>query len=201
MPIRMRRKISREGPDGPGLSAQAESSVLREQDCHWLCQRNPRPSGRGACRAPGMGADLVVKVHYGAWLWQPLAKGKGVHREVKSEGSRRQNLAPRNTNRIRQVQLDEPATYGEVLYDQELQVYMRRRHERKVSVLTRGALPAIEAAEVSRGHINRSDAGRAEHQTRYSAMELAAQVLIAETLVRGLRPRESGEARRTDRRA
>ena len=86
-----------------------------------------------------MGADLVVKVHYGAWLWQPLAKGKGVHREVKSEGSRRQNLAPRNTNRIRQVQLDEPAIYGEVLYNQELRVYMRRRHEMKVNVLTQGA--------------------------------------------------------------
>ena len=87
-----------------------------------------------------MGADLVVKVHYGAWLWQPLAKGKGVHREVKSEGSRRQNLAPRNTNRIRQVQLDEPAIYGEVRYNQELRMYMRRRHEMKVNVLTQGDL-------------------------------------------------------------
>jgi len=31
---------------------------------------------------------------------QPLAKGKGVHREVESEGSSRQSPAPRNTNRI-----------------------------------------------------------------------------------------------------
>ena len=32
---------------------------------------------------------------------QPLAQGKGVHREVESEGSRRQNSDPRNTNNIR----------------------------------------------------------------------------------------------------
>ena len=29
-----------------------------------------------------------------------LAKGKGVHREVESEGSRRQNLGPTNRNRM-----------------------------------------------------------------------------------------------------
>jgi hypothetical protein len=32
---------------------------------------------------------------------QPLAQGKGVHREVESEGSQRQNSGPRNTNNIR----------------------------------------------------------------------------------------------------
>ena len=32
---------------------------------------------------------------------KPLAKGKGVRREAESEGSRRQNLDPRDTNHIR----------------------------------------------------------------------------------------------------
>ncbi len=36
----------------------------------------------------------------GAGRCQPLAKDNGVHREVDSEGSRRQNSAPRNTNII-----------------------------------------------------------------------------------------------------
>ena len=38
---------------------------------------------------------------------QPLAKSKGVHREVESEGSWRQNSSPRNTNLIRHIQQDE----------------------------------------------------------------------------------------------
>jgi len=37
---------------------------------------------------------------------QPLAEGKGVHREVESEGSRRQTSAPRNTNHIRRNRWD-----------------------------------------------------------------------------------------------
>ena len=45
---------------------------------------------------------------------QPLAKGKDVHREVESEGSRRQNPAPRNTNRIRHIGWDEVAKQIEV---------------------------------------------------------------------------------------
>jgi hypothetical protein len=45
---------------------------------------------------------------------QPLAEGKGVHREVESEGSRRQNSAPRNTNRIRHIRWDEIARQIEV---------------------------------------------------------------------------------------
>ena len=40
---------------------------------------------------------------------QPLAEGKGVHREVESEGSHRQNSAPRNTNHIRHNRWDEAA--------------------------------------------------------------------------------------------
>ena len=44
---------------------------------------------------------------------QPLAKGKGVHREVESEGSLRQISAPRNTNRIRHNRWDELAQQSE----------------------------------------------------------------------------------------
>ena len=45
---------------------------------------------------------------------QPLAEGKGVHREEESEGSHRQNSAPRNTNRIRHNRWDEIAIQIEV---------------------------------------------------------------------------------------
>ena len=45
---------------------------------------------------------------------QPLAQGKGVHREVESEGSRRQTLAPRNTNHIRHIRWDELAQQSEI---------------------------------------------------------------------------------------
>ena len=54
------------------------------------------------------GCPHTVCAEHGAYLggesplWglqcQPLAEGKGVHREVESEGSRRQNPEPRNTN-------------------------------------------------------------------------------------------------------
>ena len=40
---------------------------------------------------------------------QPLAEGKGVHREVESEGNLRQSSAPRNTNHIRHNRWDESA--------------------------------------------------------------------------------------------
>lgn len=44
-----------------------------------------------------------------------LANGKGVHREVESEGSRRQSSGPRNTNIIEGISgLDELATQSEV---------------------------------------------------------------------------------------
>jgi len=45
---------------------------------------------------------------------QPLAKSKGVHREVESEGSWRQSSDPRNTNIIRHIRLDEFAKQNEV---------------------------------------------------------------------------------------
>lgn len=45
---------------------------------------------------------------------QPLAEGKGVHCEVESEGSLRQNSAPRNTNRIRHSRWDELAIQSKV---------------------------------------------------------------------------------------
>lgn len=51
----------------------------------------------------------------GVCSYQPLAKGKGVHREVESEGSRRQNSSPRNTNSIRHILWDEFATQNEIL--------------------------------------------------------------------------------------
>ena len=50
----------------------------------------------------------------GACSRQPLAKGKGVHREVESEGSRRQIFAPRNTNHIRHIRRDELAKQSEI---------------------------------------------------------------------------------------
>src|SRR5690606_1278943 len=46
--------------------------------------------------------------------YQPLAKSKGVHREVESEGSWRQNSDPRNTNIIRHQAWDELAKQSEV---------------------------------------------------------------------------------------
>ncbi|WP_246187457.1 ATP-dependent Clp protease proteolytic subunit [Neomoorella glycerini] len=52
-------------------------------------------------RAPGMGVNLVVKVHCRRGSTSLLAKGKGVHREVGSEGSRRQSHGPMNKNPIR----------------------------------------------------------------------------------------------------
>ncbi|WP_298196871.1 hypothetical protein [Desulfosporosinus sp.] len=45
---------------------------------------------------------------------QPLAKSKGVHREVESEGSWRQSPDPRNTNINRHIRLDEFAIQNEV---------------------------------------------------------------------------------------
>lgn len=59
---------------------------------------------------PGMGVFLEVKVLCGGRQCQPLANGKGVHREAESEGSRRQSPGPRNTNRVR------PIAFGRVCY-------------------------------------------------------------------------------------
>ncbi|WP_057937609.1 hypothetical protein [Algoriphagus resistens] len=55
-----------------------------------------------------------MKVHCGEFNRQPLAQGKGVHRGVESEGSRRQNSALRNTNLIRHILWDEAASKVEV---------------------------------------------------------------------------------------
>ena len=46
--------------------------------------------------------------------FQPLAKSKGVHCEVESEGSWRQSSGPRNTNIIRHIRSDEFAIQNEV---------------------------------------------------------------------------------------
>ncbi|MDR3194020.1 MAG: hypothetical protein LBT76_01845, partial [Tannerella sp.] len=46
--------------------------------------------------------------------YQPLAQGKGVHREVESEGSRRQSPESRYTNNIRHIQPDGFAKQNEV---------------------------------------------------------------------------------------
>ena len=52
-----------------------------------------------------------------AWQQELLAKDKGVHREVESEGSRRQNLGLTNRNRIEGVfGTDEFPTQNEVQY-------------------------------------------------------------------------------------
>ncbi|CAB3390649.1 conserved protein of unknown function [Kyrpidia spormannii] len=48
-----------------------------------------------------MGVDWVVKVHCRRGSTSLLAKGKGVHREVGSEGSWRQTHGPMNKNLIR----------------------------------------------------------------------------------------------------
>lgn len=47
-----------------------------------------------------------MKVHYGFCNRQPLAEDKGVHCEVESEGSFRQNSSLRNTNHIRHNRWD-----------------------------------------------------------------------------------------------
>ena len=45
---------------------------------------------------------------------QPLAEDKGVHREVESEGSRKQSSALRNTNHIRHTRWDEATRQVEI---------------------------------------------------------------------------------------
>ncbi|MBE0448429.1 MAG: hypothetical protein IBX64_10100 [Actinobacteria bacterium] len=49
---------------------------------------------------PAWAHHLGVKVPCGSWWWKPLAKSKGVYREVESEGSRRQTTGPTNRNCI-----------------------------------------------------------------------------------------------------
>jgi hypothetical protein len=49
-----------------------------------------------------------------AFSCRPLAKSKGVHREMESEGSWRQNSDPRNTNIIRHTRWDEFAIQNKI---------------------------------------------------------------------------------------
>ena len=71
-----------------------------------------------------------------------LAEDKGVHREVESEGSRRQNSAPRNTNHIRHIRWDEATKQVKVQrlhrpagckYDVEMEGKLRITLPREVS--------------------------------------------------------------------
>ena len=71
---------------------------------------------------PSMGNNLTVKVLLWDWQWEPLAKDKGVHCEVESEGSRRQSLGLRNTNYIQGLlKSDEFAIQNKVQHYPKLQ--------------------------------------------------------------------------------
>ena len=61
-------------------------------------------NGAPPTRLPGMAHTLGVKVPGAPGSGKRVADGKGVRREAESEGSRRRNLGPRNTNRIRRAQ-------------------------------------------------------------------------------------------------
>ena len=54
-------------------------------------------------RVPGMAHTQGVKVPGAPGSGKRVADGKGVRREAESEGSRRQTLGPRDTNRIRRA--------------------------------------------------------------------------------------------------
>ena len=95
---------------------------------------------------------------------QPLAKSKGVHCEVESEGSWRQNSAPRNTNNIRHNRWDEAA----------IQVKIQRLHgHRDVDVA--GTWSESELSYHGRSH------GRVytEYETRSKAShEKSAEAIV-----------------------
>ena len=86
------------GMPRPGKTAQqgCERARVSEQMFAGACVGRRR-----LLSAPGMGADLAVRVRCGRGSTSPLAKGKGVRREAESGGSRRQSHDPRNTNLIR----------------------------------------------------------------------------------------------------
>ena len=63
--------------------------------------------GCAAC-VPGMAHTLGVEVPGAPGSGKRVADGKGVRREAESEGSRRRNLGPRNTNRIRRARRVRP---------------------------------------------------------------------------------------------
>jgi hypothetical protein len=70
-----------------------------------------------------------------------IAKGKGVHREVESEGSRRQSSDPRNTNSIRRSKWGKTAIQvkAQKLHGHE-SVNVAGTHGMKVNRLTVGGL-------------------------------------------------------------
>ena len=94
-----------------------------------------------------------------------LAESKGVPREGESEGSRRQNAAPMNKNRIRgtETEMRRPTTSKSDTYTEGLCVYAAvisvevRVHYPGRSAMLRESATATERwqqgiAEVSRGH-------------------------------------------------
>jgi hypothetical protein len=119
-----------------------------------------------------MGNGLGVKVPCRSRWWKLLAKGKGVHREVGSEGSRRQSPDSRDTNRIKGC-----GTWAS-LRDKTKPITIKRYPSKcggcgvEAVTLTRGGLRNCPEgtmdsargpegfAEVSRGHIR--TAGRSE---------------------------------------
>ena len=62
---------------------------------------------------PSMGVILRVKVPKAGGSANPIAKGKGVHREVESERSRRQTVGLTNRNRIRHTKAGKSARQDE----------------------------------------------------------------------------------------
>ena len=98
---------------------------------------------------------------------QPLAKGKGVHREVESEGSRRQSSGLRNTNSIRHEAWDETA----------LQVKVQKLHGH-ASVNAAGIWNEGEVSYRGRSH------GRVEtaYETRLKKIyrEKSAEAIVPE---------------------
>lgn len=94
-----------------------------------------------------------------------LAEGKGVRREAESEGSRRQNVAPMNKNRIRgtEIEMRRPTALKSDTYTDGLYVYAAvisvevRAHYPGRSARLRESATATERwregiAGVSRGH-------------------------------------------------
>jgi hypothetical protein len=83
---------------------------------------------------------------------QPLAKSKGVHREVESEGSWRQSSGRRNTNIIRHKPQDEFAKQNEVLSTARMRlVYMMPVYGMKVMRLTVGDLTDVLKQSMKHG--------------------------------------------------